>query len=103
MKYFLSILLISVLGNAVAQSVSTKNSIQDFENCKDVECKVAKSFLVAESFLDDDDLISAQKWLDVTKNLNNYKKIDTTAIFINSLQSELFYYNGLYQFGINEA
>ena len=103
MKNFLRILFISLLGNCVAQSLPTQRSITDFDNCKNIECKVAKSFLVAESFLDDDNLIEAQKWLDVAKNLNNYRKIDTTAIFINSLQSELFYYNGLYQFGINEA
>ncbi|MGV8994688.1 MAG: histidine kinase [Flavobacterium sp.] len=103
MKYFLSILLISVLGETVVQSVLTENSIRDFEGCKNVECQLAKSFLVAENFLDDDNLVDAQKWLDITKNLNSYRKIDTTAIFINSLQSELFYYNGLYQFGVTEA
>ena len=31
------------------------------------------------------------------------KNIDTTTVFVHSLQSELFYYSGLYQFGINEA
>lgn len=103
MKNFLRILFISLLGNCVAQSLPTQRSITDFDNCKNIECEVAKSFLVAESFLDDDNLIEAQKWLDVAKNLNNYRMVDTTAIFIYSLQSELFYYNGLYQFGINEA
>lgn len=103
MKNFLRILFISLLGNCVAQSLPTQRSITDFDNCKNIECEVAKSFLVAESFLDDDNLIEAQKWLDVAKNLNNYRMVDTTAILIYSLQSELFYYNGLYQFGINEA
>ncbi len=103
MKKFLIVLFISVLGNCLAQSSSTMRSIQDFKKCKNVECQVAKAFLVAENCLDDDELLEAQKWLDVAKNLNSYRKIDTTAIFVNSLQSELFYYNGLYQFGINEA
>lgn len=103
MKYFLSIIFISVLESCLAQSQPIKRSIEDFRNCKDVECQIAKAFLVAENCLDNDKLIEAQKWLEIAKNLNSYRKIDTTAIFVNSLQSELFYYNGLYQFGINEA
>jgi signal transduction histidine kinase len=66
-------------------------------------CQIKESFRIAEYYLEDDKLNESQKWLYVTDNLNNKGKTDTTSIFINSLQSELFYYNGLYQFGVNEA
>lgn len=74
-----------------------------FENCNDTHCQIKESFLNAEYYLEEDDIPASQDWLDVTKNLISLDKIDTTTVFVNSLQSELFYYNGLYQFGINEA
>jgi signal transduction histidine kinase len=86
-----------------AQTPQEKQAIKEFQNCSNKECQIKKSFLLAEFYLESDDLPSSQKWLDITKNLNIFKKGDTTDIFINSLQSELFYYNGLYQFGVTEA
>ena len=103
MKIFLNILFISVFAIGTAQTLPRINSIQNYKNCKNAECQLAKSFLLAEQYLEEDNLLSAQKWLDIAKELNGFRKLDTTTIFINSLQSELFYYNGLYQFGINEA
>ena len=79
-----------------------RNSI-DYKNCKSKECQIKHSFLTAEYYLEEDDILSSQKWLDITKNKTSLKKNDSTRVFIHSLQSELFYYNGLYQFGINEA
>ena len=103
MKIIVNILFLLVYGTATAQTLSSDITALNFKKCKTTECQISKSFLLAEYYLEGDNLLSAQKWLDITKNLNSSKKIDTTAIFINSLQSELFYYNGLYQFGINEA
>jgi signal transduction histidine kinase len=97
----LSFLLLFLVGKA--QTLPTNNTIQDYKRCKSTECRIKYSFLVAEYNLEIDDIQSSQKWLDIAKNLNTSKKVDTTDVFIHSLQSELFYYNGLFQFGINEA
>jgi signal transduction histidine kinase len=58
---------------------------------------------LAEYFLETDDIQSSQKWLNAAKDLVVLQKTDTTSVFIHSLQSELFYYDGLFQFGTNEA
>ncbi|MFN3969362.1 ATP-binding protein [Flavobacterium sp.] len=58
---------------------------------------------MAEHFLETDDIESSQKWLQKTKDLVSPKNTDTTTVFIHSLQSELFYYMGLFQFGTYEA
>ena len=103
MKIFLSLLFLSFSLFCKAQTLPKKNIFQEFKTCKNKECQLKYSFILAEYYLEEDELQSSQKWLDVTKNLNTYKKIDTTDVFIHSLQSELFYYNGLFQFGVNEA
>jgi signal transduction histidine kinase len=74
-----------------------------FYACQDTPCKVKNSFLLAEHFLETDDIEASQKWLQRTKDLTSPKITDTTTVFIHSLQSELFYYLGLYQFGTYEA
>lgn len=86
-----------------AQSLQIKGNSIDYKNCKSAACQIKHSFLTAEYYLEEDDIFSSQKWLDITKNKASLKKNDSTRVFIHSLQSELFYYNGLYQFGINEA
>ena len=103
MKFVLSLLLFFFFLISKAQTLPKNIWLQDFKNCKNKNCKIKCSFLIAEYYLDQDNILSSQKWLDVTKNLSSSKKIDTTTVFINSLQSELFYYNGLFQFGINES
>ena len=103
MKLIFNLFFLFFLVFGSAQTPQDKQAIEEFKNCSDKSCQIKKSFLLAEFYLESDDLHSSQKWLDVTKNLNTYKQLDTTDVFINSLQSELFYYNGLYQFGITEA
>lgn len=104
MKFCLSLLfLFTLFHNSKAQNLPKLKSIQEFDKCENNECKINKAFLLAEYYLEEDDIQSSQKWLDFTKNFNSSKNIDTTDVFIHSLQSELFYYNGLFQFGINEA
>ena len=103
MKLYLSSFLIVLFFNCNAQSLQIKRNSIDYKNCKSAACQIKHSFLNAEYYLDEDDLFSSQKWLDITKNKTSLKKNDSTSVFIHSLQSELFYYNGLHQFGINEA
>ena len=103
MKIYLNLFLVLVFTFVKAQNLSENTKLQELKNCKKVECKVAKSFLLAEHFLETDDIQSSQKWLDITKDLVSPKQSDTTIVFIHSLQSELFYYDGLFQFGTNEA
>ena len=100
-KITLFFLLLFFIGSS--QNLTQKNRTKEYQNCNNKTCKIKKAFLNAEYYLEEDNLLFAQKWLEVTKNLNASKKNDSTSVFINSLQSELFYYNGLFQFGINEA
>jgi hypothetical protein len=103
MKLYLSSFLIVLFFICNAQSLQIKRNSLNYKNCKSKECQIKMSFLIAEHYLDEDDIFSSQKWLDITKNKTSLNKIDSTKVFIHSLQSELFYYNGLHQFGINEA
>lgn len=98
---YLVVLLIFSLGKS--QDLSYDSKLVQFKNCKTVDCKIAKTFVLAEYFLETDDIQSSQKWLNQTKDLVSPKQTDTTSVFIHSLQSELFYYDGLFQFGTNEA
>lgn len=103
MKYF--ILYISLICTLFCQSQDKieAQKINDFKDCKNAQCQILTSYRLAEYYLEVDYIESSQKWLNVTKNYVNPKVIDTTACFINSLQSELFYYNRLFQFGKQEA
>lgn len=103
MKFFLTCLILLFFLFSKAQTSPKNSLVKEFKLCKSKKCQINNSFRIAESYLEDDDLKASQKWLDITKNLYTSKKIDTTIVFIHSLQSELFYYNGLFQFGINEA
>lgn len=103
MRFFLNLFLVITFALGKAQNLSENTKLQELKNCKTLNCKIAKSFLLAEYFLETDDIQSSQKWLDSTKDLVSPKQSDTTIVFIHSLQSELFYYDGLFQFGTNEA
>ncbi|MCF6131140.1 ATP-binding protein [Flavobacterium wongokense] len=87
----------------LAQSVSKPPSAINFAACTTSECKIRNSFITSEYYLDSDDIDASQKWLNITKDLLNPEKIDSTHCYVHSMQSELFYYNGLFQFGKNEA
>ena len=99
--YCLFLLLISIL--CKAQTLQERACDALYKNCKTKESQIKESILNAEYYLEEDNILRSQKWLDVAKNLTSLKIKDTTTIFIHSLQSELFYYNALYQFGLNEA
>ncbi|MGV3695739.1 sensor histidine kinase [Flavobacterium sp.] len=86
-----------------SQSVPKPASIKKFSQSKTNKEKIHHSFVIAEYYLDNDDIDASQKWLNVTKDHLNPSVTDTTDCFVHSLQSELFYYNGLYQFGKDEA
>ena len=103
MKFVFNIILLCIFFIGRAQTFPIKKTIQEFNICKTRSCQIKASFLIAEYYLEDDKLYDAQKWLYVSENLNSIEKFDTISVFINSLQSELFYYNALYQFGVNEA
>lgn len=103
MKMYLHFFFFLIFIGGKAQVLSDKNNFQELKKCKTTKCKITKSFLLAEYYLEIDDIQSSQQWLDKTKELVSPKVTDTTIIFIHSLQSELFYYDGLFQFGTNQA
>ena len=71
--------------------------------CATPECKLSESIRKAEFFIETDHMDKAQQWLDDAKKRNRQQPKDSISYFINSLQSELFYYMELYQFGLYEA
>jgi signal transduction histidine kinase len=46
---------------------------------------------------------TAQRWIYRVTELNNTKQNDTVSYYLQIWQTEIFYYSGLYQFGINAA
>jgi signal transduction histidine kinase len=98
----LGLFLFWVMSGA-AQSVLSPSSAKKYSESKSVKDKIHYSFVTAEYYLDNDDIDSSQKWLNITKDLLNPAITDSTDCYVHSLQSELFYYNGLFQFGKDEA
>ncbi len=103
MKSYVQLFVLLLCLNLAAQSPMEKKKLNQLKACQDNPCKVKRTFLMAEHFLETDDIESSQKWLQKTKDLVSPKVTDTTTVFIHSLQSELFYYMGLFQFGTYEA
>lgn len=103
MKYKLLGFLLFCFNIMVAQVVPKPLSETKFNQSTTSKDRIRHSFVTAEYYLENDDIDSSQKWLNVTKDLLNPAITDSTDCFVNSVQSELFYYNGLYQFGKDEA
>lgn len=74
-----------------------------FNKCTTNSCKITSSIAVSEQYLELDQIEKAQKWLNYSKKMLLKYPNDTQQYCVNSLQSELFYYSGLYQFGLHEA
>lgn len=95
-NYFLFFLLKVTL-------VLSQSKTSDFDICKTLSCKVEKAIELSEYYLENDKISESQKWLDFAKNNIAKSPNFQNEYLINSLQSELFYYMGLYQFGLHEA
>jgi len=74
-----------------------------FDKCTTSSCKITNSIAIAEQYLELDKIEEAQKWLNFSKKMLLKYPNNTQQYCVNSLQSELFYYSGLYQFGLHEA
>jgi len=86
-----------------AQDAATVSLSKQYKNCKTNDCQVKTSIHLVVKKLSIDEIDAAQIWLNKTKDLIDLQKIDTTNCYVHSLQSELFFYMGLHQFGIYEA
>lgn len=64
---------------------------------------MSEAVRIAEFYIETDHMDKSQQWLDYAKKLNQLKPKDSIAYFLNSLQSETFYYMELYQFALHEA
>lgn len=98
--FFLFFLFSSVFVFSQETISETKKA---FGNCKTYNCKIAKSIAISELYLEIDQIEEAQKWLNYSKKMLLKYPNDRQQYGVNSLQSELFYYSGLYQFGLHEA
>ncbi|PXY45101.1 ATP-binding protein [Flavobacterium hydrophilum] len=74
-----------------------------FHTCSTASCKITNSITISEYYLELDQIEEAQKWLNHSKKLLLINPNNEQQYAVNSLQSELFYYSGLYQFGLHEA
>lgn len=98
--YFLLFLFSSVF---VFSQETISDKKKAFDKCTTSTCKITSSIAVSEQYLELDQIEEAQIWLNYSKKLLLKYPNDTQQYYINSLQSELFYYSGLYQFGLHEA
>lgn len=99
-NYFLFFLFYSVF---VFSQETISDKKKAFANCQTSNCKIVASISISEQYLEIDQIEEAQKWLDYSKKMLLKYPNDAQQYDINSLQSELFYYSGLYQFGLHEA
>ncbi|MFT3794781.1 histidine kinase [Flavobacterium sp.] len=86
-----------------AQDAGAQKRIAVFNSCPTVECQLSEAIRIAEYYVETDHMDKAQEWLNYSKKLNQFQPKDSISFFINSLQSEAFYYMELYQFGLHEA
>jgi signal transduction histidine kinase len=86
----------------VSQEIISEQK-KSFNQCKTNSCKVAEALKISEHYLEIDKIDEAQKWIDYSKKILPELPNDTLHYFANSFQSEIFYYMGLYQFGLHEA
>ncbi len=86
-----------------AQTSPELLSIEKFKRSSTTNDKILYAFTTAEYYLDTDNIDASQKWLNIARDFLNPGVADSTACLIHSLQSELFYYNGLFQFGKDES
>ncbi len=78
-------------------------NMRQYNNCKNNPCRILESYKLSKYYLEADDITLAQKWLNETKKFHPSSKNDAIACSVHNLQSELFYYMGLFQFGAEEA
>ena len=97
------IFIISSLPLLIFPQGLATGKIRKYNNCKTDDCKTKQSVVISEYYLEIDKIENAQKWLNVTKKILLKEPNDRLQYISNSLQSELFYYMGLYQFGLHEA
>ena len=103
MKTKIAALLLLFFYVGTAQTIPKLESIEKFKTSSTNHDKIFYAFTTAEYYLDTDDIGTSQKWLNIAKDYLNPEAADSTACLVHSLQSELFYYNGLFQFGKNES
>ncbi len=97
MKSFLIIILLFLFADYNGQIN------KGFDDCKKNEFKAKESFKISKYYLEIDSINLSQKWLDVTKDYHPENSNNALSFHILSLQSEIFYYVGLSQFGNQEA
>lgn len=99
--YFFSILMFTTAFGFSQESIEVKKKA--FNQCKTEDCKVTNALLISEKYLEIDKIEQSQNWLDTSKKLLLNNPNNALQYSVNSMQSELFYYMGLYQFGLYEA
>lgn len=84
-------------------TLAQSQSVHEYNRCSTDGCKAVQAFKISKQYLEEDNIVASQKWLDISKNLRDREQPDSLVCYTHSLQSELFYYMGLFQFGRQEA
>jgi signal transduction histidine kinase len=99
--YFFLFFLLSFVFVFSQETISDQKKA--FTKCRTSICKITISIAVSEQYLELDEIEEAQKWLNYSKKMLLKYPDSLQEYATNSLQSEIFYYSGLYQFGVHEA
>src|SRR6188768_3878218 len=99
--YYFFLFLFSSVFVFSQETISDKKKALD--RCTTGSCKITSLIAISEYYLEVDQIEASQKWLNYSKKLLLKYPNDNQQYCVNSLQSELFYYSGLYQFGLHEA
>jgi two-component system sensor histidine kinase DesK len=99
-RFFLFLLLPWL---ALSQDGAARQKNAAFNSCRTLECQLSEAIKISEFYVETDHMDKAQEWLNYSRKLNQLGPRDSISYFINSLQSETFYYMELYQFGLHEA
>ncbi len=103
MKKVLAVLCLLLPWFCLAQDKTAQQKIDVFNSCQTLECQLSEAVRIAEFYVETDHMDKAQQWLDYAKKLHQLKPRDSISYFLNSLQSETFYYMELYQFALHES
>lgn len=103
MQRFFVFLFALASATVLSQDKVALQKIATFNTCQTTECQRSQAIRLAEYYVETDHMDKAQEWISYSRKLNQLKPSDSISFFINSLQSEAFYYMELYPFGLHEA
>jgi signal transduction histidine kinase len=103
-KYFIALALLCIYQICEAQEsvFSTDSAKRKFDTAISIKDKLDAAMELANYYGGVENDV-AQNWIYKAEELNQLNPNDTVSYYLQIWQSEVFYYSGLYQFGIHSA